>query len=731
VTADAKHLLTLHWVVGGLVGDEASGHSSTLASTRYRAIIPARELRAMGHRVALIDARRWRWDPQRRPDVVVVGKLLRHGSDDDFLRHCDTVFPQVTQAREAGVPVVADFCDDHFDHPLLGGPWRWLANQAVLCTVASQRMADAVTKHTPSPVAVIGDPLASPASEPRVFEAEQGLHRVLARWLPKVFKKRLRLVWFGHPNNFPAMARWAEDLVALAAERPMTLTLVTGPNGEDTRPVQQIEEWIDTFNLAHAPRIIVSLVEWSEERQWQVVSGADVVLIPSSVQEVDVSHKSINRLADALNVGRYVVASMIPSYLPFEDHCSLTQDPSSALRWISERPVEARLKVVAGQRLARELASVATIANAWQNVVLRATDAEGHVDHTSDNRIPVGLLTLQSPTLPSIMIRLIEPMRLVPSHQLLIVSSVVDQKIRVDHKALSSCEIIIVHRDFPRLETMPLLKELKNSGKKLIYETDDAFHLIPANHYKAHHLKNGPSQLQFAAIADLLVTSTDYLGGQFPSVTRRLVLPNLLSARLWNDDTRPPAVAFLGEIRVGLLGGKNHQDDFLVITDAIQKLTEIFPNIRWISYGEGAVPALRGLPAKKIEVVKSDFNYERHPLRLASLKLDLILVPLISDTFNRSKSNLKFLESGFLGVPGVYSDLEPYSGTIDPGVDGFLCSSTIVDWIYFASELIRDPNLRTRVGAAARTKVLQQFMLNHSNAGWPLAFEHVLNQDNR
>ena len=48
MTAKAKHLLTLHWVVGGLAGDEASGHRSTLASTRYRAIIPARELRAMG-----------------------------------------------------------------------------------------------------------------------------------------------------------------------------------------------------------------------------------------------------------------------------------------------------------------------------------------------------------------------------------------------------------------------------------------------------------------------------------------------------------------------------------------------------------------------------------------------------------------------------------------------------------------------------------------------------------
>ncbi len=365
MTEHAKDFLTIHWVVGGLEGDEASGHTSRLASTRYRAIIPVRELRAMGHRVELIDVRRWRWDSRQMPDVVVVGKLLRYGSDQDFLRHCDKVFAQMTRAREAGVSVVADFCDDHFDHPLLGGPWRWLARQAVLCTAASQQMADAVSKHTASPVAVVGDPLASPASEARVFVAERGLHRFLARWLPKVFKKRLRLVWFGHPNNFPPMARWAEELVGFAAERPMTLTLVTGPNGDDTRPVEQIQEWIDAFNLANAPRIIVSFEAWNEKTQWQAASQADVVLIPSSVQKADVNHKSINRLADALNAGRYVVASAVPSYRPFDAYCSLTEEPAKALQWMIQNLDQALAMVTAGRDAVQRLASVACITEKW------------------------------------------------------------------------------------------------------------------------------------------------------------------------------------------------------------------------------------------------------------------------------------------------------------------------------------------------------------------------------
>lgn len=368
---NTKNAVTIHWIVDGLTGDENSGYSSRLASTRYRAILPARELRVIGHRVDLIDARRWRWDPQRRPDVVVVGKLLRYGSDDDFLRHCDTVFAQLAHARESGVPFMADFCDDHFSHPLLGGPWRSLANQATLCTASSQLMADVISRHTARPVVVIGDPLLSPAGEPRVFEPERGLHRVLARWRPNVFKRRLRLVWFGHPNSFPPMVRWAEDLVGFSANRPITLTVVTGPNGQDTRSLQHIEQWIDSFNLAHAPRIIVNLSSWSEDSQWRAVNQADLVLIPSQVHNEDARLKSSNRLTDALNAGRYVVASVVPSYRPFDAYCSLTDEPAKALQWVIQNPAAARGRIEAGQKIVQELVSVEVVAREWAQAAIQ------------------------------------------------------------------------------------------------------------------------------------------------------------------------------------------------------------------------------------------------------------------------------------------------------------------------------------------------------------------------
>jgi glycosyltransferase involved in cell wall biosynthesis len=316
------------------------------------------------------------------------------------------------------------------------------------------------------------------------------------------------------------------------------------------------------------------------------------------------------------------------------------------------------------------------------------------------------------------MIRLIEPMRLSERYRLRVASAVVNGGISIDYKTLLLCDIVIVHRDFPRRDTLPLLKKLKTLGKRLVYETDDAFHLIPETHAKAFRRKHAPYMLEFAALADVMVTSTSYLAQQYPGVARHVVTPNRLSPHLWNDRLVSLPRMNLKRIRVGLLGGSDHRDDFLGIREALRQLTKLFPHVCWVSYGEGALTALQGLQSSNIESTPADFNYKDHPERLAAIQLDLILAPLAHNDFNRAKSNIKFLEAGYLAVPGVYADLEPYQATVTAGVDGFLASKSTSVWVECASRLIREDGLRAALGLRARDKVLQEFILDRSNAGW-------------
>jgi SAM-dependent methyltransferase len=356
--AEAGRQLTIHWVVQGVAGSDAKGYTSDLATNRYRAIIPARELRSRGHQVHFISAYDWQWDIANPPDVVVLGKLLISQDSSEFLRLSQRVLAQANRALAQGVAVIADFNDDHFDHPVLGHHWRSAAALATLCTAGSNSMASAVTRHARGPVVVVGDPIASPACEPRVFCRASGVSRLLSRLLPTFGPPRLKLVWYGHPNNWRAMEHWARDLEALSKEQPLLIWLVT-------KPSQKIQAWVDAFNRKNAPAALVEWVQWDEETQWSYVRDADAVLLPSDPAHPKLAVKSSNRLTDALNAGRYVVASAVPSYRPFDAYCSLTDEPVKALQWMIQNPDQALAMVSAGRNAVERVASVACVAEEW------------------------------------------------------------------------------------------------------------------------------------------------------------------------------------------------------------------------------------------------------------------------------------------------------------------------------------------------------------------------------
>jgi hypothetical protein len=53
-------------------------------------------------------------------------------------------------------------------------------------------------------------------------------------------------------------------------------------------------------------------------------------------------------------------------------------------------------------------------------------------------------------------------------------------------------------------------------------------------------------------------------------------------------------------------------------------------------------------------------NILNYPQFIRSIKADIAIAPLEDNEFNKSKSNLKMLEYTTLGLPGIYSNVEPY-----------------------------------------------------------------------
>jgi SAM-dependent methyltransferase len=264
-----------------------AGPTSSLASARYRVLIPAQQLGRLGHAVQIASL----------PPGPVPAGFLKVPCDAMVLSK--SFFPEhealVAAMQSQGVKVIADYCDDHFEHPQHGGWYAKLARMADVVVASTEAMAAAIRKHTGREATVITDPVEGRRGQPR-FEPR----------LPA-----LRILWFGHPTNLGGLTVKAGELQALAARMPVEVTLVTEPSPEAQRTASDLA-------AASPGRLRGRVVPWSLEATWKSLEEADVVWIPI-VESDKKAVKSPNRLTESLWAGRLVVADSIPAYMPFAD----------------------------------------------------------------------------------------------------------------------------------------------------------------------------------------------------------------------------------------------------------------------------------------------------------------------------------------------------------------------------------------------------------------------------
>lgn len=79
---------------------------------------------------------------------------------------------------------------------------------------------------------------------------------------------------------------------------------------------------------------------------------------------------------------------------------------------------------------------------------------------------------------------------------------------------------------------------------------------------------------------------------------------------------------------------------------------------------------------------------------------DFLVVPLVDNTYNRSKSSTKFLEASSFKKPGIWQNIRQYKEVVKDGKNGFL-ARTEDDWYNSIVKLITDSKLRKSMGEEA------------------------------
>ncbi len=169
--------------------------------------------------------------------------------------------------------------------------------------------------------------------------------------------------------------------------------------------------------------------------------------------------------------------------------------------------------------------------------------------------------------------------------------------------------------------------------------------------YKSEHL--------FAKYADVMIYSCEYLAKYYERYASKLsyVLPNYISKRFINKKTHSHPII------IGYMGTPTHTDDFKLALPAIEEILDTYPNVYLELFGIGNKLGNVHIKAYHHKYVGSSYeDYQRYVKD--NINWDIGIAPLIDNNFNRSKTDIKFLDYTAMGCVGVYSNVEPYKNII-------------------------------------------------------------------
>jgi hypothetical protein len=251
--------------------------------------------------------------------------------------------------------LVIDVCDNPFAKPApVPDFYSRVLKDCDAVVVNSGRMAELIAPHSARQPQVIEDAILASMEEPAFAPAT-----------------RIKLLWFGHPTNFQYMDASIEALARFAAGRPCRLTVVTedGVGGA---------EWARDVQAHLGPALEARFIPWSLENMRRALQESDLVLIPSDPEDPLKAGASANRIAEALNAGRFAVASPVPSYLAFSEAAWLGRGLVSGIEWALAHRDEVLDRIRRGQTLVAEKFAADRIGRQWCDLFESLARPSGH-----------------------------------------------------------------------------------------------------------------------------------------------------------------------------------------------------------------------------------------------------------------------------------------------------------------------------------------------------------------
>jgi len=234
-------------------------------------------------------------------------------------------------------------------------------------------------------------------------------------------------------------------------------------------------------------------------------------------------------------------------------------------------------------------------------------------------------------------------------------------------------------------------------GIPYVVDYDDAWFHRYENHWLSPLLGHKIDAVM--RVAHTVVAGNDYLARRARQAGARHVeiVPTAIDLERYRD---LPAAPASGTATVGWIGIPLNAHYLNIIEPALRAATaETRINLHVV--GAAVPPELTGIPAESFP-----WSEESEIGRIAAF--DIGLMPLHDTPWERGKCAYKLLQVMAAGKPVIASPVGANVQVVRHGVNGFLANTT-EEWTDALRTLAADPDLRQRMGAAARRTVEDQY----------------------
>lgn len=262
------------------------------------------------------------------------------------------------------------------------------------------------------------------------------------------------------------------------------------------------------------------------------------------------------------------------------------------------------------------------------------------------------------------------------------------------------------------------------AGTKYIMDVDDdMFSVNPDNPFwmKMSHENCHDMQLMIRD-NDFITTTTPRLARVFNERREQpnssvFVVPNFIDSNLQHPEFKND------EIVIGYFGGSSHYYDIhdSGVGKALRDIAKKHKNVKIKFVG---IPLDVKVPKKQYEFhsgLRGDqWDNELFP----TLRMDIVIAPLLDNVFNYSKSNIKWQEATRAGAAFIASDIGPYAD-LDDSLLVKVEENTRAKWFAALDDLVTDDKKRKQLIDRSRKELEDRWLLENNWKRYKKIFEQV------